>query len=234
MRLGGEGEVAAYVLPFARMDALLLGALVALAVREMGSVKPLARYAPRVLALSGVVAAATLASAPARKSFASPWVQTVGLTAIGVFFAALLVTALAAPAGSRWERTLRAPSLCTFGKYSYGLYIFHPLVVTVLEAAGWGADRFLGLGAQFEIPVHLVFGAFATLVSLGVAWSSWHLMEKHFLRLKDRYQTRPETAIPVPRPKTAVPVPRPRTPGPVPRPKAAEPVPAGGATAPAL
>jgi len=206
MRLGGGGEVAAYVLPFARMDALLLGALVALAVRELGSVAPLARRAPRVLAVSGVVAAATLAAAPARLSSGSPWVQTVGLSAIAVFFAALLVTALAAPEGSRWGRLLRAPLLATLGKYSYALYIFHPLVMTTLQSVGWGVDRFAFVGWGLQIGVHLVFTAFATLMSLAVAWLSWTLMERHFLRLKEHFPTRARAPEPVPVP---VPVPAP-------------------------
>jgi len=196
MRLAGADPVATYVLPFARMDALLLGGLVALAVRELGSVAPLARHAPRVLAGAGVVAAATLASAPARMTWASPWVQTVGLTAIALFFAALLVTAVAAPEGSRWGRLLRAPSLRTFGKYSYGLYLFHPLVLAVLQANGWGAIRFAAFGPGAQVGVHLVFTAFATTVSLGVAWLSWNLMEKHFLRLKHRFATRPKVIEP--------------------------------------
>src|SRR5205823_4438752 len=112
---------------FTRMDALLLGGLVALGVRELGSIAPLARPAPRVLAASGVVALATLAAAPARASYASPWVQTAGLTAISVCFAAALVLAVAAPETSRRGRFLRAPALRTFGKYSYALYLFHPL-----------------------------------------------------------------------------------------------------------
>jgi peptidoglycan/LPS O-acetylase OafA/YrhL len=198
MRLGGAGTVATYVLPFARMDALLMGALVALAVRELGSVAPLARLAPRVLLGSGVVAAATLASAPARTSWASPWVQTVGLTAIALFFAAALVLAVAAPQGSRWRRLLEAPSLRTFGKYSYALYIFHPLVLAVLQANGWGASRFMALGPRLQVGVHLCFTAFASMVSLGLAWLSWNLMEKHFLKAKHRFSTRPKAAEPTP------------------------------------
>lgn len=199
LRLGGAGEVAAYVLPFARMDALLLGALVALAMRKTGGVAPLARRAPAMLAASGVVAAATLVSAPARTSSASPWVQTVGLTAIAVFWAALLVTAVAAPEGSRWGRLLRAPLLGTFGKYSYALYIFHPLVMMTLNVAGWGVDRFAALDASLQLGVHLAFTAFATLASLAVAWLSWNLMERHFLRFKTNFPTRlkapPEPAL---------------------------------------
>jgi peptidoglycan/LPS O-acetylase OafA/YrhL len=201
MRLGGAGEVATYVLPFARMDALLLGGLVALAVRELGSAAPLARHAPRVLAGSGLVAAATLVAAPARMSYASPWVQTVGLTAIAIFFSAALVMAIAAPEGSRLGRFLRAPSLRTFGKYSYALYLFHPLVLAVLQANGWGPKRFAALGPQLQLPVHLTFTAFATLVSLGVAWLSWNLLEKHFLKAKNRFSTRPADEA---RPTTAV------------------------------
>jgi peptidoglycan/LPS O-acetylase OafA/YrhL len=200
LRLGGAGEVATFVLPFARMDALLLGALVALGMRELGSVAPLARRAPRVLALSGAVAAATLASAPARTSYAAPWVQTVGYTAIAVFFAALVVTAVAAPAGSRWGRLLRAPALATLGKYSYALYIFHPLVMTTLEALGLGADRFAASGEPLPVAGHLAFTAVATLVSLAAAWLSWNLMERHFLRLKDRFPTRPRASEPTPVP----------------------------------
>jgi peptidoglycan/LPS O-acetylase OafA/YrhL len=203
MRLGGASDVATYVLPFARMDALLVGALVALAVRELGSVAPLARHAPRVLLGSGLVAAATLASAPARMSWTSPWVQTVGLTAIAVFFAAALVLAVAAPEGSRWGRLLRAPSLRTFGKYSYALYIFHPLVLAVLQANGWGAGRFAALGPELQIGVHLLFTAFASTVSLGAAWLSWNLMEKHFLKARHRFSTRPAVG-PEPTPAAAV------------------------------
>jgi peptidoglycan/LPS O-acetylase OafA/YrhL len=132
-------------------------------------------------------------------SWSSPWVQSVGLTAIAVFFAALLVTAVAAPEGSRWGRFLRAPSLGTFGKYSYALYIFHPLVLAVLQSNGWGADRFAGLGPGMQVGVHLMFAAFATIVSLGVAWVSWNVMEKHFLKLKHRFPTRPRVEpAPVP------------------------------------
>ena len=199
--LGGAGEVAAFVLPFARMDALLLGGLVALGVRELGSVAPLARRAPDVLAVSGVVAVATLASAPARTSYASPWVQTVGYSAIAVFFAALLVTALAAPAGSRWARLLRAPSLATLGKYSYALYVFHPMVMMTLQAVGWGPGRFAGLGGTVQLGVHLGFTAFAALVSLAVAWLSWNLLERRFLGFKERYATRPRAPEPVPVPR---------------------------------
>lgn len=188
----GTDPIAPYVLPFARMDALLMGALVALAMRELGGIAPLARGAPRVLAGAGLVAAAVLASAPPRQSWASPWMQTVGFTAIAAFFAALLVTAVSADSSSRWGRFLRAPSLRTFGKYSYALYIFHPLVLGVLQANGWGAARFASLGMGVQIGVHLIFTAFATLVTLAVAWLSWNLMEKHFLKLKHRFSTRPK------------------------------------------
>lgn len=188
------GPVVGYVLPFTRMDALLIGGLVALMTRELGSITPLARHAPRALLGAGLVAAATLATAAPRQSWTSLWVQTIGLTAIAIFFAAALVAAVSADASSRWGRFLRAPSLRTFGKYSYALYIFHPLVLGVLQANGWGAARFASLGVGVQIGVHLIFTAFATLVTLAVAWLSWNLMEKHFLKLKHRFSTRPKTA----------------------------------------
>jgi peptidoglycan/LPS O-acetylase OafA/YrhL len=129
-------------------------------------------------------------------------VQTVGFTAIAVFFAALLVTAVAAPERSHWGRLLRAPSLATLGKYSYALYIIHPLVMMALQAVGgWGAGRFAGLGGPLQVGAHLAFTAVATLVSLAGAWLSWNLMERHFVRLKDRFPTRPRASAPAPIPR---------------------------------
>jgi len=187
----GIGPVVAYVLPFTRMDALLMGALVALGMRELGSVAPLARHAPRVLIGAGLVAAASLATGSPRLGWTAPWVQTIGFTAIAAFFAAALVTAVAADGSSRWGRILRAPWLRTFGKYSYALYIFHPLVLAVLYAHGWGAERFAVPGAGVQIGAQLLYAAFSTAVSLAVAWLSWNLLEKHFLKLKHRFSTHP-------------------------------------------
>ena len=186
MVAAGAPAAAVYVLPFTRMDALLTGAAIALLAREVG-VAPLARIAPRVLVWAGLVGVAAFAVAPARMSYASPAVLTVGLTAVSLACGAILVLALASRPESRWGQAVRSRSLATFGKYAYALYVFHPAVLAALMRLRWGTVRFSSLAVGgVQLPVHLAFTAFATLVSLGVAWLSWNLLEKHFLRLKDR------------------------------------------------
>jgi peptidoglycan/LPS O-acetylase OafA/YrhL len=86
-------------------------------------------------------------------------------------------------------RVARWPLLRSIGRYSYAIYIFHILVIRCLAAL----TRYIIVprlqqvhGIQRIPPV--VFSLFALAACLGtsyiVGFASWHLFEKHFLRLK--------------------------------------------------
>ncbi|MGO4328785.1 acyltransferase family protein [Cupriavidus sp. M-11] len=157
----------------ARLDGLVAGALLAMAVRRGLVFKPwLVKAAP--LALVALVCA--LAATGARVE-SSPWIYTVGLSVVALVAAGLVYTAC----GARGHPVFSQRWLVFLGKYSYALYVFHP-IVRVVAAKAFGEPRLL-FGSQ--IPWQLAFSAVCVAASVAAALLSWHLLEKHFLRRKD-------------------------------------------------
>ena len=174
---------AAYVLTPARMDALSLGALVAIAAREPGWWGPVRRAAPAVL----VLAAAAVAAVWWRQGGffgGDPVVQVWAFGPLAAGFAALLVLALD-PAARRLPRVLSNPALRGAGKYSYGLYVLHYPIFLALEAAGLTSLALAGLTGS-RLGGILAFAAIAGGATFAAALLSWNLLEKRFLRWKDR------------------------------------------------
>ena len=110
-------------------------------------------------------------------------VLTVGLTALAVLFAAAVARAAVS------ARVLTLGLLRSVGRYSYGMYVFHVLVLYAADVALHA--RSLGRpAASMPTPVaKLTLFALATVVSYAAAWVSYHAYEKHFLRLKQRFES---------------------------------------------
>ena len=72
------------------------------------------------------------------------------------------------------------------GKYSYGMYLFANLLIPVLAAVLTAG----GLAALFgsNLAGQLAYLVIMSLATAGVAVLSWHCYEKHFLKLKARFQ----------------------------------------------
>ncbi|HEX5870766.1 MAG TPA: acyltransferase [Longimicrobium sp.] len=174
-----------YFQTFARIDGLVLGAAIALAARG-GGLPRLRRIAPAVLAVSTAV----LAGAALHPSGFDPggvYMAAVGYAALAFFFGALLVLAL--DAGSApLPRLLSHDVLRFFGRYSYGLYVLHVPVIVLARLAGVSPDRFAG--TRWELPGLLGYMALMAAASILAALASWHLYEKHFLKLKARFTYR--------------------------------------------
>jgi peptidoglycan/LPS O-acetylase OafA/YrhL len=174
---------AAYVLTPARMDALALGALVAIAAREPTWWPRVRRAAPWVLCAAAAAVAGVWVGRGGLFG-GDPAVQVWAFTPLGAGFAAILVLAVDGRAGSRLSRGLARPGLRTAGKYSYGLYVLHYPAFLALEGAGltsavlagWLGSRLAGVAA---------FVLVAGVVTFAGALLSWHLLEKRFLRWKD-------------------------------------------------
>jgi len=117
--------------------------------------------------------------------------ETVGFSANTVMFAGVLAGVVSARQGSGalWRAGVR---LCTsralrfFGRYSYGIYVF--ATVGGWLAAWLGAERVtLPTTLGSTLPQALVRFAIEASCIVAVALASWHLGEKHFLKLKDRF-----------------------------------------------
>jgi len=101
----------------------------------------------------------------------------------------------------RW--VFRRRTLATFGFYSYALYVFHyPLIVL---------DKKLFPISSLSAHLHsltlavAIYTLASTAFSFTAAWLSWHLYEKHFIKLKVRFAL-PAAPAPAPAlvPVTAV------------------------------
>ena len=114
--------------------------------------------------------------------------QTIGFPLLALIAAAVLVLALEARrTQSRFSKTLRSGILRFFGKYSYGIYVLHLPVVVVFEAMGFTISRMAGANGT-RIPSAIVFTVSALAATTFLAFASWHLYEKHFLKLKQLFR----------------------------------------------
>ena len=173
-------SMAFYHLTPCRMDELAIGALLALVAREKWHTRWLSTASLIVLPLSLGVLMITW-----KTEFRE---CVIGGTLLGMFFASLLVIVLTCSIRNPVYRLFDARGLKLMGKYSYATYVIHPLLLgTVMRALsyqklqGWthsgllGVCLFLGIGIVF---------------SVAAAWLSWHLYEKHFLKLKRFFEYR--------------------------------------------
>jgi peptidoglycan/LPS O-acetylase OafA/YrhL len=175
----------AYFSTFARADALLIGALVAVffSGERLGQ---RATRAARWTVLAGVLLIATLRIGGPRL-LGNDWPMLVfGYSLNALTAAGLIIVAITSPATSRIARFWRGRGLRFFGRYSYGLYVFHVLVISMLNQvyrlrpAGAGPDA-----SDLSMRRLLVWSAIYFAATIGLALVSWTLLEQPFLRLKD-------------------------------------------------
>ena len=174
--------LAIYVMTITRLDGLAVGSLLASVARRNGG---LARfrswYAP--VATASMLLLVSLIGAEWGHGRTS-LVMLVGALPVAVVSGALMALSLILPPTSWLAAHLSSRVLRFFGKYSYGLYVLHPLVYASVRRC-WADDGLPAIAGSL-LPGHLAFAATAMSASVIAALLSWHLWEKHWLRLKER------------------------------------------------
>jgi len=173
--------LAAYCLTVCRMDALAVGGFLALAARGPGGMSALVPLARRV----GAVAALALIALGGWRlglTFHDPAVQAVGYLLLDLFFAAALALTVTSPPTAGLAVVLDLAPLRWLGRYSYGLYVYNSIFL--LAADGLSLLPRLVAATGSPAAGRLLFIVLAAAGTLGAAWLSWHLFEKHFLKLK--------------------------------------------------
>jgi len=84
----------------------------------------------------------------------------------------------------------RLPLVTRLGRYTYGLYLLHAIVLTLITRAARGAGFSEG-GLWYR----LALGPVGLACSIGLAVASYHLFESRFLHLKDRFTHVPSAAV---------------------------------------
>jgi peptidoglycan/LPS O-acetylase OafA/YrhL len=163
-----------------RLDALLIGGLIALCLRGPEH-EWLQRW--RQWLLAGAVTAFAVLCIVAEvilhlplEGSATNWVAIFGFTLIDLVAAGIILEAI--HPGSALGRTLSVRPLRSLGVISYGFYVYHDLL----------HDFFAYFGNRFS-PNHAfvvtTISAFAG--SIAVAFVSYRALEKPFLKLKNRF-----------------------------------------------
>ncbi len=179
----GQTPVTLYSFTLTRIDSLVMGGFIAFLYTE-GRITDF-KLVNRLLILFTALTVTMLFFFGPRAT-GHPVVYTVGFTMIALMFTSLL-TSLLQEKPTFMKKIFSHGSLVFLGKYSYAIYIFHPLVrQVVLKVVG---DPVIYHGTQ--IPWEIMFTIICSVVSVLVALVSWNLFEKWFLRLK----TRPKFSI---------------------------------------
>ncbi|MEM7625542.1 MAG: acyltransferase [Planctomycetota bacterium] len=185
LALNGGDPIASYILTPTRMDTLAFGALAACLERGHG-VSPRTRtWVSRVgiVALVGVLGMAAFGQGLKWEEWS---VHTIGFTLLGaVFFALLITVRYAAPSSWRYQ-WFSHPALRSLGRYSYAIYLFHvPVTAVVRESVLRLPKDAPAEGTRLHLILLLIVSS--GVATYAAAWLSWHLYEKHFLKLKSRF-----------------------------------------------
>jgi peptidoglycan/LPS O-acetylase OafA/YrhL len=175
-----------YVVTWFRLDGLVIGALLAVALRR-GIMPGLNRLVPVVVivGIAGIIAVSIMGG--------HTWwwnrpMQQFGYSLIAVTAGAMLVGAISRPADSLWPRMLSAGWLRAFGKYSYCMYLIHlPVMRAVREYVFNPADYETAMAPW--IGQVLFYGA-AIAPAFALAALSWRFFEAPILGLKARFRTK--------------------------------------------
>ncbi len=169
----------------ARLDGLCCGALLALGVRSAGGIPRTVKLAS--LALVGMLPVVIATYLLRHYYQVEGDDKIIKFTFVVVAFSALLAFTLNSGDKGRLTRIIGNPVLRFFGKYSYGLYVYHMLLLPQFI-------RFFGpeklAGPEHIVVGDLLFMLIAAAVSIVMAVISFHVFEAPILSLKRYFSYR--------------------------------------------
>ena len=181
----GVSEISIYVLTPCRMDALLIGGLLAMMVRWSGGPRRLlipARWCTSLALLAIVV---TLCHDGAWLNPYGWRMQQMGYSGLASAFGGLLILVLNARPGGTWHAVWTSAPLRMLGRYSYGLYVYHCLFGRLIEERL--RPLYAGPTQTATLLSLLTLAATSLALFLLVAAASYQIIEMPFLRLKRHF-----------------------------------------------
>jgi len=183
----GLGHESLYLLTTTHLDAFAIGA--AVAIVDPAFVARPRRWVAGAFGVAAVLGGIVAIRNPGLglSTFGYPYALPIGLQATWGYSVLDLVAATVVLACDRGALPwLEHRILVAIGRISYGLYVFHRPLVTLLFRAEPRLTRFVPDALVREA---ILFGVYM-VASLCVAWLSFHLFESRFLALKGRFAPR--------------------------------------------
>jgi peptidoglycan/LPS O-acetylase OafA/YrhL len=179
----GANDITLQVLTPCRLDALCVGAFIAVASRPDG-LGALGRKARPALIATGS-AILLLSAWHHSMQTLDEITEPLRGTCIALFFGALIVRSVTAEPSTLVARFFGSRAMRFLGKYSYGLYVYHGILAFGLEQYPVNEWLTARVGAhKLAMVIQAIAGG---AVSVGVSVLSYEAFEKHFLVLKDRF-----------------------------------------------
>ena len=167
-----------------RADSLLIGAAVAMLIRDAHIMDRLRLGWVRAVGLLATGITITLALRIHSFFWGYSPINTWGFTLIPIASAALLLLAISP--GTWTHRVLSNRLLRFYGRYSYGLYLVHYAPRDYCYGVMWPR---IANHIHPEFLAGLVFFGLILAVATAVAVLSFHMIEQPFLRLKARFES---------------------------------------------
>jgi len=96
-------------------------------------------------------------------------------------FAGLIALLVTSAPDATLVRLFSLGSLRWFGRYSYGLYVYHFLLLSLVPPQKWYVNAFHSPALGWIVYMLIYIGG-----SIAIALASFHLFESKFTALKDR------------------------------------------------
>jgi peptidoglycan/LPS O-acetylase OafA/YrhL len=173
-------EITAYVLTPLRLDGLLIGAACAVIVRSSSLFSSLSRALPGIIVAWFALIAIIFIFTSWQQ--ANRFVSGIGFTILDLGFAAIILSCVSGRGSV--TQIARLGWLRMLGKYSYGLYVLHLMVLAPMLNTTHGL---YGRLVHHNVWTELAAKPLAALAAVAAAAFSWHFFESPFLKFKRHF-----------------------------------------------
>jgi peptidoglycan/LPS O-acetylase OafA/YrhL len=179
----GAGVLSMIMFTPGRMDTLAAGALVALLVRGPEAAVVLGRRSRAIAACTAIGIIAAVAVSAGNLGNWSTLERAWGYSGVAIMWASVVATVVMEPSGII-ARVLSIRPLQRVGQFSYGMYVFHMVVVLWLTPIFFRTAPRVLPTFSMQLPLQLAYHATVITATVMIGWLTWHAYEKQFLKLK--------------------------------------------------
>lgn len=170
-----------YHITITRGDSLLVGALLAITIKEKGLQYFNVSKSLCVLAIGCVIIAA-LAYINGSFSGKTPLILMFGLPSLFLIFVPVILLTFLLPRSHMFQHVLSSPVLTFMGRISYGMYVYHWFVIILIYNL-----NLIPIESYSFWPRQALFLAYATPVTIILSWISYEYIERPILGYKDKW-----------------------------------------------